>query len=81
MSLMLWMRSVCRTIARTKNRFRLGAFGTLDAAQGCERRVLKDVTAAARTSKWWVDRGSAEPRSEGTVCVYVYVRVCMCVNV
>ena len=23
---------------------------------------------------WWTDRGRAEPRSEGIVCVFVYVR-------
>ena len=27
---------------------------------------------------WWADRGRAEPRLEGIVCVYVYVRVNVC---
>ena len=30
---------------------------------------------------WWADRGRAEPRLEGVVCVYVLVRGCMCVYV
>ena len=30
---------------------------------------------------WWADRGRADPRSEGIVCVYLYVILCVCLCV